>query len=328
MVPAVELMIVNPSIRKLIREGNDEKIPDVIRSSQSDGMQDMNQALVSLDESSPEGFLGLGQIAYKRCDLSGMSQNYAQAATLGPDNALYVSLPASAYASQGDFEGQSQVVDGLIEKFSADPLAQILVGEFYLGNGKPREAEDALQSALQAANLPPLFQSLVHVDLGQIQLQRGNASAAGGEFNLALEKFPSNSVAQIALGDLALRTGDAGSLQGALQAYEQAEKLLPEYGYQVSGDLAELLKPILASRRALAQTKQGVAADPATAIDLAQAILNRTPQWPQAHYMLGLVYYTLGQVQEAEAEFTAALPCDASLELAIPRAKAELDRLK
>ena len=48
MVPAVELMIVNPAIRKLIREGDDEKIPDVIRSSQNDGMQDMNQALVLL----------------------------------------------------------------------------------------------------------------------------------------------------------------------------------------------------------------------------------------------------------------------------------------
>ena len=48
MVPAVELMIVNPAIRKLIREGDDEKIADVIRSSQQEGMQDMNQSLVDL----------------------------------------------------------------------------------------------------------------------------------------------------------------------------------------------------------------------------------------------------------------------------------------
>jgi twitching motility protein PilT len=48
LVPAMELMIVNPPIRKLIREGEDEKIGDVIRSSRNEGMQDMNQSLVDL----------------------------------------------------------------------------------------------------------------------------------------------------------------------------------------------------------------------------------------------------------------------------------------
>jgi len=48
MVPAMELMIVNPAIRKLIREGGDEKIGDVVRSSKEEGMQDMNQSLVDL----------------------------------------------------------------------------------------------------------------------------------------------------------------------------------------------------------------------------------------------------------------------------------------
>ena len=48
VVPAMELMIVNPAIRKLIREGDDEKIMDVIRSSKNEGMQDMNQSLVGL----------------------------------------------------------------------------------------------------------------------------------------------------------------------------------------------------------------------------------------------------------------------------------------
>ncbi len=48
MVPAMELMIVNPAIRKLIREGGDEKIGDVIRTAREEGMQDMNQSLVDL----------------------------------------------------------------------------------------------------------------------------------------------------------------------------------------------------------------------------------------------------------------------------------------
>ncbi len=48
MVPALELMLVNPPIRKLIREGEDEKIADIIRSGKNEGMQDMNQSLVDL----------------------------------------------------------------------------------------------------------------------------------------------------------------------------------------------------------------------------------------------------------------------------------------
>ena len=48
MVPAIELMLINPAIRKLIREGEDEKIADVIRGCRNEGMQDMNQSLVDL----------------------------------------------------------------------------------------------------------------------------------------------------------------------------------------------------------------------------------------------------------------------------------------
>jgi len=47
-VPAVELMLVNPMIKKLIFEGEDNKIPDVIRSSREEGMQDINQSLMDL----------------------------------------------------------------------------------------------------------------------------------------------------------------------------------------------------------------------------------------------------------------------------------------
>jgi len=47
-VPAVELMLVNPMIKKLIFEGEDNKIPDVIRASREEGMQDINQSLMDL----------------------------------------------------------------------------------------------------------------------------------------------------------------------------------------------------------------------------------------------------------------------------------------
>lgn len=47
-VPAVELMLVNPLIRKLIHDDEDQKIADVVRTAGTEGMQDFNQSLVLL----------------------------------------------------------------------------------------------------------------------------------------------------------------------------------------------------------------------------------------------------------------------------------------
>jgi twitching motility protein PilT len=48
MVPAVEIMFVNPVIKKFIREAEDAKIPDVIRVSREVGMQDFTQSIHDL----------------------------------------------------------------------------------------------------------------------------------------------------------------------------------------------------------------------------------------------------------------------------------------
>ncbi|MCZ7648576.1 MAG: PilT/PilU family type 4a pilus ATPase [Planctomycetota bacterium] len=47
-VPAVEFMLCNAVVRKMIHEGEDQKLGDVIRSSREDGMQDFNQSLLDL----------------------------------------------------------------------------------------------------------------------------------------------------------------------------------------------------------------------------------------------------------------------------------------
>ena len=47
-VPTVEILIFNSIAKKLIREGEDEKIADCIRMSSRDGMQDFTASLKSL----------------------------------------------------------------------------------------------------------------------------------------------------------------------------------------------------------------------------------------------------------------------------------------
>ena len=47
-VPTVEIMIFNPTVRKLILEGKDEKLPDAIRIGKEEGMQDFTMSLKDL----------------------------------------------------------------------------------------------------------------------------------------------------------------------------------------------------------------------------------------------------------------------------------------
>jgi twitching motility protein PilT len=49
-VPTVELMIFNPTVRKLLHEGHDEKLADAIRIGAHEGMQDFTMSLKNLVE--------------------------------------------------------------------------------------------------------------------------------------------------------------------------------------------------------------------------------------------------------------------------------------
>jgi twitching motility protein PilT len=48
MIPAVEILLANPGVRKLISEGREADLPSVIRSSQREGMQDLTYNLSEL----------------------------------------------------------------------------------------------------------------------------------------------------------------------------------------------------------------------------------------------------------------------------------------
>jgi twitching motility protein PilT len=47
-IPAVEILLANPAVRKLISEGREADLPNVIRSSQEEGMQDITDNLIKL----------------------------------------------------------------------------------------------------------------------------------------------------------------------------------------------------------------------------------------------------------------------------------------
>ncbi|KPL25443.1 MAG: hypothetical protein AMJ75_00940 [Phycisphaerae bacterium SM1_79] len=47
-IPAIEILLANPSVKKLISEGREGDLPSVIRSSQQEGMQDLTENLCEL----------------------------------------------------------------------------------------------------------------------------------------------------------------------------------------------------------------------------------------------------------------------------------------
>jgi twitching motility protein PilT len=47
-VPTVEIMMFNPTVRKLVLEGQDHKLPDAIRIGAEEGMQDFTMSLKML----------------------------------------------------------------------------------------------------------------------------------------------------------------------------------------------------------------------------------------------------------------------------------------
>jgi twitching motility protein PilT len=49
-VPTVEIMTFNPTVRKLLLEGEDDKLPDAIRIAKEEGMQDFTMSLKQLIE--------------------------------------------------------------------------------------------------------------------------------------------------------------------------------------------------------------------------------------------------------------------------------------
>ncbi len=49
-IPAVEIMLMNPSVRQLIEEARDEELPDVIRTHEKSGMKSFTHSLLELIE--------------------------------------------------------------------------------------------------------------------------------------------------------------------------------------------------------------------------------------------------------------------------------------
>ncbi len=292
-----------------------------------DALKSYRQAL-ALQPNRPEVHQGVSSLEYKRCNLTGATQEANAAVTAAPNQSLYRGTLAAMLDAQGRSAEAGAIYAGFRQAGAEDALAHIFAGEYLWRSGKLDDAVREFQLVLQSPKLIPIVASLAHDDLGQVYAEQDKLIAAESELRLALEATPANADAALRRGDLRLRQNDAA---GALAAYDQAATLLPAYAIQFSADTAALLSISLPAERGLALARQGKTAESAAALDQALALAHSqvelTPQWPTARVQLAYVLLARGEADKADAEFAAAVQCDASLSSAKARFQNNLARL-
>jgi tetratricopeptide (TPR) repeat protein len=263
---------------------------------------------------------GLATVEYKICDLSQATNDAESAAILGGAS-TYTATLASMYEAQGRRSEASQIYTRLRAQPAGDALAHILDADFLMRSAgqltRTASLDDAAQElelVLQAPGEAPVIASVAHLTLGQVYYREHKDIAAQGEFTAALQAFPANAEAQTWLGSLALRGGDPAA---ALSAYDAAKELLPAYGQQLDNDDAHLLAVGLQYARGIALERQGQSSSAGAAYDqavtVAQALVQATPRWPQAHFALASAYLARGDASQAAAEYGVATQCNQAL---------------
>ncbi len=127
--------------------------------------------------------------------------------------------------------------------------------------------------------------AIAHVQLGYLDSQQQDSSAALGEYQEAIRIDPTYYVAEFNVGNLLLNQNP----QAALEHYDRA----------LHGDDARVW-----NNRGVALAKLG---KPAAAADSFRRAIQRNSQYADAHCNLGRVLLEMGHVDAARAEFEAAL---------------------
>jgi tetratricopeptide (TPR) repeat protein len=203
----------------------------------------------------------------------------------------------------------------------ADPRGLLSQGRIQLAQGQYENAIDTLQKAIKAA---PTSAS-AHYFLGAAQQSAGFPDSAKTSFARALELQPQMASAEAALANLAARKGNHAE---SLRLAEHARKTGPDLpaanlaaaqalaangdAHQSEAILQDELRRDTASIPALAgllklYSQQGRSAE---AVRRITESVQQTPQKAGLHFLLGLAYFSLKDLDRSEASVRQALKLD------------------
>ena len=257
------------------------------------------------------------QVEYKRCNLDRAIVEMERAVSLAPDNSLYTGILAGYYAAQGRDQDARSLLDKLQKGSDTDSIAHLFAGGLLAVTNRNQDAQQEFKLALANPDVPPILAALAANALGQLYLTGNDLPAAQEVFSSTLDFVPTMAEAQVGLGDIALLQKDGAS---ALRIYEEAIPMLEPYGQQYSLDSAAVLEPAIYLRIALVHRMLGDTDASLqmlqTAAAHAQTLVDTTPQWPSGHFARAMVLAAAGDQITADAEFDAAIACDATLKQA------------
>jgi tetratricopeptide (TPR) repeat protein len=181
-----------------------------------------------------------------------------------------------------------------------DPQARYALGVKYESLGETKKAMGEYQKTLSLK--PDDEQALYR--LGRLTGELGDSDQAIKILKQAVKLNPKFSEARTQLAAEYNRQGTALMAQGRLEAAQEAL----EAGIQANGGPAA--SAALRNNLGCLYVRQNRLDQ---AVGAFQEVLRQNPNAPQAHYNLGLIYYTQGNYQAASVEFYALKGLDPGL---------------
>jgi tetratricopeptide (TPR) repeat protein len=206
------------------------------------------------------------------------------------EEATYIDNEASLLVLDGKTEQAIDVYKEAIAVDPADARAYYYIGKAYGTLGLAAEAKDALA---KAAALNPSYRPFTLLTTGNVFAKQGDFLAASECFRLAIAANPGFAMAYYNYGFALYRLGRPVEAE---QAFFEAERF--------SGGDTAILLPTAQMLVEMGRVERGGA--------MARAVLGREPRNGKAHFILGLALESQGRLDEARAQFEAALASAAS----------------
>jgi len=205
------------------------------------------------------------------------------------DSSQSVLLKAIEFHKKGDFGAAESLYRQVLADDPASADALHLLGLVLFVRGKPEEARDLLQQAVDQKPEMALF----HFDLGCVLESGNNLDAAESAFNKAIDRDPSLAQAHFRLGNVLRKKN---RMPDAVRCYEEASRLDPN-SFDAFNNL-------------------GAAYKETGNIDKAEQALRRAaqlrPERAECQNNLGMALSAKGLTEEAIACFSRAIALDAS----------------